>query len=94
MYCVGAVTIHGVCGVLGVLVVGIFASGYPAAGDIPPTSFMGQLVGCIVMVLTGFLPGYIISYVMNAMGWLRVPDAVQAAGIDSADLNLRAYADK
>ena len=66
----------------------------PAAGDIPPTSFTGQLVGCIVMVLTGFLPGYIISYVMNAMGWLRVPDAVQAAGIDSADLNLRAYADK
>ena len=92
--CVGAVTIHGVCGVLGVLVVGVFASGYPAAGDIPPTSFTGQLVGCIVMVLTGFLPGYIISYVMNAMGWLRVPDAVQAAGIDSADLNLRAYADK
>ena len=73
---------------------GIFASGYPSAGDIPPTSFIGQLVGCIVMILTGFLPGYIISYVMNLMGWLRVPDSVQAAGIDNAELNLRAYSDK
>ena len=92
--CVGAVSIHGVAGVLGVLAVGIFAAGFPSAGDIPPTSFVGQLVGCIVMVLTGLIPGYVISFIMKSMGWLRVPDEVQAAGIDSAELNLRAYADK
>ena len=92
--CVGAVSVHGVSGILGVLVVGIFASGYPASGDIPPTSFVGQLVGAITMIATGFIPGYVISLVMKSMGWLRVPDEVQMAGIDSAELGLKAYADK
>jgi ammonia channel protein AmtB len=89
--CVGAVSVHGVSGILGVLVVGIFASGYPASGDIPPTSFVGQLVGAITMIATGFIPGYVISLVMNSMGWLRVPDEVQMAGIDKAELGLEAY---
>ena len=32
---------------------------------------------------------------MKSMGWLRVPDElVQMAGIDSAELGLKAYADK
>ena len=42
--------------------------------------------------LVGFVPGYGISFVMKMMGWLRVPDAVQKAGIDSAELGLRATA--
>ena len=81
----------GVSGILGVLVVGIFASGYPASGDIPPTSFVGQLVGAITMIATGFIPGYVISLVIKSMGWLRVPDEVQIAGIDKAELGLEAY---
>jgi len=89
---VGAVSVHGVAGIWGVIAMGLFASGYPAAGDIPPTSFGGQIVGCIVMFLVGFVPGYGISFVMKMMGWLRVPDAVQKAGIDSAELGLRATA--
>ena len=71
--------------------VGIFAAGYPASGDIPPTSFVGQLVGAITMIATGFIPGYVISLVMKSMGWLRVPDEVQMAGIDKAELGLEAY---
>jgi ammonia channel protein AmtB len=88
---VGAVSVHGVAGIWGVVAMGLFASGYPAAGDIPPTSFGGQLVGCIVMFLVGFVPGYGVSFVMKMMGWLRVPDAVQKAGIDQAELGLRAH---
>ncbi len=89
---VGAISVHGVAGIWGVIAMGLFASGYPAAGDIPPTSLGGQIVGCIVMFLVGFVPGYGISFVMKMMGWLRVPDAVQQAGIDSAELGLRATA--
>ena len=88
---VGAVSVHGVAGIWGVVAMGLFASGYPASGDIPPTSFGGQLVGCIVMFLVGFVPGYGVSFVMKMMGWLRVPDAVQIAGIDQAELGLRAH---
>jgi len=73
------------------LVVGLFAAGYPAAGDIPPSSFTGQLISAVVMALVGFVPGYGISAIMKAGGWLRVPDAVQKAGIDKAELGLQAY---
>ena len=73
------------------LAVGLFAAGYPAAGDIPPTSFMGQLISAAVMALVGFIPGYGISAIMKAAGWLRVPDHVQKAGIDKAELGLQAY---
>jgi ammonia channel protein AmtB len=73
------------------LVVGLFASGYPAAGDIPPSSFMGQLISAVVMALVGFVPGYGISFIMKQADWLRVPDSVQIAGIDKAELGLKAY---
>jgi Ammonia permease len=89
--CVGAVSIHGVCGILGMLCVGLFASGFPAAGDIPASNLTGQIVGAIVMALTGFVPGYVISYIMKMAGWLRVPDHIQKAGIDKAELGLQAY---
>ena len=70
---------------------GIFASGYPGMDDtIPAVSFMGQAVGCIVMFLVGFVPGYGVSFIMKMMNWLRVPDHVQEAGIDKAELGLRA----
>jgi ammonia channel protein AmtB len=51
---------------------------------------MGQAVGCIVMFLVGFVPGYGVSFIMKMMNWLRVPDHVQEAGIDKAELGLRA----
>ena len=79
------------CGILGMLAVGLFASGFPAAGDIPPSNLMGQIVGIIVMALTGFVPGYVISLIMKMAGWLRVPDHVQEAGIDKTELELQAY---
>jgi ammonia channel protein AmtB len=52
---------------------------------------MGQIVGIIVMALTGFVPGYVISLIMKMAGWLRVPDHVQEAGIDKTELELQAY---
>jgi len=43
------------------------------------------------MFLVGFVPGYGLSFIMKMMDWLRVPDHVQEAGIDSAELGLRAH---
>ena len=80
---VGAVSVHGICGIWGVLAVGIFVGGYPEfSADIPPATFMGQFKGMIVMVLLGFIPGYVISLIFKMCGILRASDAIQRAGMD------------
>ncbi|MEO1207501.1 MAG: ammonium transporter [Pseudomonadota bacterium] len=88
---VGAVAVHGFCGALGVMAVGIFATGYPNVGGAPPTSFMGQFVGLIVMILVGFIPGYVGSLILKSLGMLRVPDDAQELGLDLAEIPSKAY---
>lgn len=91
---VGAVSVHGICGIWGVLAVGIFMGGYPAfSGDIPPPTFIGQFKGMVVMVLLGFIPGYVFSLLFKMAGILRASDAVQLAGMD-AEVVGQAYPEK
>ncbi len=80
---VGAVSVHGICGMWGLLAVGIFMGGYPThAEGIPPISFYGQFMGMIVMILIGFVPGYVLSLIFKICGVLRASDGVQIAGMD------------
>ena len=80
---VGAVSVHGVCGILGVLAVGIFLSGHPTFSDTTPAvTFMGQLKGTIVMMLIGFVPGFSLAWIFNKLGVLRASDGVQEVGMD------------
>jgi ammonium transporter, Amt family len=88
---VGAVSVHGVSGLFGVLAFGILAAGYPNIDGAPPTSFAGQFVGAVSMILVGFVPGYGISYVMKAMGVLRIPEKVELLGMDKAKVPVSAY---
>ncbi|MDD8024175.1 MAG: ammonium transporter [Paracoccaceae bacterium] len=90
---VGAVAVHMYLGFWGVIVVGIAAQGYPAlAGEnVIETSFMGQLVGALVMIALGFLPGYAISWVLKAIGQLRVPAEAEIMGLDKAKVPASAY---
>ena len=80
---VGAVSVHGFCGILGVLACGIFLDGYPAVSEaIPGITFWGQLVGCVVMILVGFVPGYVVSLILKMFGILRASDEIQQIGMD------------
>ncbi len=90
---VGAVTVHGVLGVVGVLSVGIFAAGFPSttAEGAVVTSFVGQFVGAIVMVLCGFIPGFAFAWLFNAMGILRTSESVELAGMDPKKVPASAY---
>lgn len=88
---VGAVSVHGTCGILGVVFAGIFLGGYPQFADnIPTVTFMGQFKGMIVMVLLGFIPGYALAWLFKSMGILRASDGVQEAGMD-VEIHATAY---
>ena len=44
---------------------------------------LGQLAGAVIMFgVLGFLPGFIVAKILNGMGILRIPRAVELAGLD------------
>ena len=90
---VGAVTVHGTMGIYGMLMLGIVASGYPSAlGEgVALTSFTGQLVGAIVFIAIGLSTGYVSSLFLKMAGILRVPEAVERAGLDTVKVPAQAY---
>ena len=82
---VGAVAVHGVCGFYGVLLVGIFAGGFPTGVNNVPTSFGGQLMAMMAFLPLAFLPGYAASWVLKRFNLLRVPPEVELEGLDMAE---------
>ncbi len=88
---VGAVSVHGFCGIWGLLAVGIFCAGYPGVGDIPAISFMGQLKGAGVCILLGFVPALIVGYLLRIFGLLRVRNEVELMGLDAAEIPSQSY---
>ncbi|OLO05697.1 ammonium transporter [Salinicola socius] len=89
---VGAFAVHGFCGFYSVVLVGIFAAGFPNVGEgVPDVSFSGQLLGAVVMALTGFIPGWGISYVLKKCNSLRVPAHVEVLGLDLVEIPAKPY---
>lgn len=92
---VGAVTVHGIIGLYGVIMLGVFATGFPAlqgaAGEAPTITLMGQIVGAVVFFLLGFVPGYVCSYILKMMGMLRVPAGAEEHGLDPVKVASAAY---
>ncbi len=87
---VGAVAVHGFGGVWGLVACGIFASGYPNAAG-PAVSFYGQFASMVVFLLLGFIPGFVLSYILKVVGLLRCPPEVEIAGLDLAEVPVKAY---
>jgi ammonium transporter, Amt family len=88
---VGAVAVHGVCGFYGVLLVGIFAGGYPTGINNVESSMGGQLMGTLAFIPLAFLPGYGVSWVLKKMNLLRVPPEVELEGLDLAEFGQDFY---
>ena len=90
---VGAVTVHGTIGLYGLIALGVFASGYPAlqGEGMATVSLVGQIVGAIVFFLLGFVPGYVVSLILNGFGMLRTPEAAEKAGLDPTKVPAQAY---
>ena len=89
----GAVTVHGTIGLFGLIILGIFANGFPALGgdNAPTISLVGQIVGAIVFFLLGFVPGYVTSLILKSLGMLRTPEAAELAGLDPVKVPAQGY---
>ncbi|WP_321326323.1 ammonium transporter [Thiomicrorhabdus sp.] len=88
---VGAFGVHGIGGLIGLIGLGVF-SGFPSVIEgAPNISFMGQLQSAGVMILLGFIPGYVVSYLFAKFGVLRVPPKAEEAGLDLVEVPLQAY---
>jgi ammonia channel protein AmtB len=88
---VGAVAVHGYAGFLGVVAVGFVLWGYPSSPDAllghaepwAKVTPWGQFIGAIIMFwVLGFIPGYVLSWILKQFNLLRVPREVELAGLD------------
>lgn len=88
---VGAFAVHGYCGMLGAMAVGVMASGYQVY-DYAPINFGGQLLGTFLCVIVlGLIPGYGVSWVLKKMNLLRVPPEEEIEGLDIGDFGVSGY---
>ena len=82
---VGAVAVHGYTGVFGLIMAGLLLWGYPSSpypGYAPITPW-GQLIGAVITFsLLGFFPCYVLGFVLKKLGLLRIPLAVELAGMN------------
>ena len=88
---VGAVSVHGVMGFWGVMLVGIFASGYPNGAQGVETSILGQAVGAAAIIALSFSTGYVASWILKQLNLLRVPPEVEIEGLDMAEFETDFY---
>lgn len=86
---VGAISVHGVCGIIGTLAVGVIASG-ESNGEYTislGTQALGIVaIAAFVAVTTGAL-----FYALKAAGMLRVPQEEEIEGLDVTEHGLEAY---
>ena len=104
---IGAVPVHGFCGIWGTLSLGLFASGKfgltgPAAADhSAPLAglfygggtkvLVAQAVGSGIVTLATFTVAFIIMFLINAVGQLRVSTEGELHGLDLHEHGISAY---
>jgi Amt family ammonium transporter len=104
---IGAVPVHGFCGIWGTLSLGFFACGqYGATGPFSPDNtaplkglFYGggfsvllpQVIGSAIITVSTFAVALAVMYAVNALGVLRVSKEGEAYGLDLHEHGISAY---
>jgi len=104
---IGAVPVHGLCGIWGTLSLGLFACGkYGATGPLAPDTsaalkglFYGggtqvlkaQALGSLIITLSTFFFALAVMYLVNATGTLRVSKEGELYGLDLHEHGISAY---
>ena len=79
---VGAISVHGTCGLLGLLLVPV------TNGDV---SFVGQIVGAITIFVWVFVASLIVWGILKAVLGIRVTEEEEFEGVDLAECGMEAY---
>ncbi len=99
---VGAIAVHGVSGIFGVICVGLFADGtapdflvvgYPIKGLFfgDGAQLVAQLVGAATAIIWSFGTSFILFTVLKAMGLFRISPEDEMTGIDIPEMGTHAY---
>ena len=91
---VGAISVHGTCGLWGILAVGIFANGNNGttgliAGD--SLQIVSQLISMGVVLAWALVTGFILFFVLKVTMGVRATDEEQREGLDSTEHGVVAY---
>lgn len=79
---VGAISVHGVVGLLGLLLVPV------TNGDV---SFSGQIIGAVTIFVWVFVASLIVWGILKAVMGIRVSEEDEYEGMDIADCGMEAY---
>ncbi|MGI8725364.1 MAG: ammonium transporter [Methyloceanibacter sp.] len=82
---VGAVAVHGYCGVIGLILAGFLLWGYPSSPyeGYATVNPLGNTIGAVIMFFVlGFVPGWVMAKILDSFDMLRVPRAVELMGLD------------
>jgi Amt family ammonium transporter len=104
---IGAVPVHGICGIWGTLSLGLFACGkYGSTGPFAPDHsaplkglfygggtqvLVAQAIGSLIITVSTFAVAMAVMYLVNAMGLLRVSAEGEAEGLDLHEHGISAY---
>ncbi|HEY7336790.1 MAG TPA: ammonium transporter [Bryobacteraceae bacterium] len=104
---IGAVPVHGFCGIWGTLSLGLFAAGrYGSTGPLAPDNGMpltglfygggmtllkAQLIGSVVVTFATFSVALVLMYAVHMMGVLRVSKEGEDYGLDLHEHGISAY---
>jgi Amt family ammonium transporter len=79
---VGAISVHGVVGLLGLLLVPITNGS---------TSFSGQLIGAATIFVWVFLASLVVWVILKAVMGIRISEEAEFTGVDLAECGMEAY---
>ncbi|WP_438984476.1 ammonium transporter [Aequoribacter sp.] len=79
---VGAISVHGVVGLLGLLLVPVTNS---------DVSFMGQIIGALTIFVWVFVTSFIVFSIVKAVIGLRVSEEEEYEGVDISECGMEAY---
>lgn len=102
---VGAISVHGVNGMWGIIATGLFADGKYGGGlnGVPgnvtglfyggSSQFLAQLIACGVLIVWGFGVSFLFFKLLDKVWGLRVDPEVELEGLDIPEMGVLAYPD-